>query len=227
MNAALPASRTAGQLAWLAALAAGGFAVPAVASAWLRLPRDALVLVNALAVSALAWAYLRWDATPVRVALRRYWAWGLAGAVLFGALASAGALRGVAASAAQGLAAVWAVLWLGGVYGVVDALLLNVLPVWIAWRLLRAEGADASWGRLLGAGALALLASLAVTAAYHLGYVEFRSAALFAPLFGNAILTLAYLLTRSPLAPLGAHAILHVSTVLLALDTAVTLPPHY
>jgi hypothetical protein len=228
MGAAAPSVHqgASGQLLWLAALGAVGFAVPAIGSGWLRLPRDVYLVPYLAAVAVLAWAYVRWDATPVRAELRRRWAWGLLAAAGAGALASVGALRGLAASGPRGLWAAWQVLWLGMLYGGADGLLLTVLPVWIVWRLMRADRSEAGWLRLLGAGVLGLLASLAVTAAYHLGYVEFRGAAVAMPLVGNTLVTLAYLLTRSPLAPLGAHMILHVATVLVAVDTAATLPPH-
>ncbi|WP_166179205.1 hypothetical protein [Rubrobacter tropicus] len=47
------------------------------------------------------------------------------------------------------------------------------------------------------------------------------------PLIGNGIMTLGYLLTFNPLTAIGAHAALHVASVLHGVDTTVTLPPHY
>lgn len=58
------------------------------------------------------------------------------------------------------------------VYGTVDALLLNVMPVWIVWSG-QAEKVGGRSLRLRRAS-VALGASLLVTAAYHLGYHELR-----------------------------------------------------
>jgi hypothetical protein len=47
------------------------------------------------------------------------------------------------------------------------------------------------------------------------------------PLIGNAVLTLAYLLTGSSLAPIGGHVAMHIAAVLHGPGSAIQLPPHY
>jgi hypothetical protein len=127
----------------------------------------------------------------------------------------------------EGAALAWAVAWLGVVYGVVDALLLTVMPVYAAWSFGLARRWPASWpGRLL-AGALALAASLAVTAAYHLGFPEFRGPQLVQPLIGNAVFTLCYLLSANAAAPVVAHVALHLAAAVHAYGTSIPLPPHH
>jgi hypothetical protein len=74
---------------------------------------------------------------------------------------------------------------------------------------------------------LSLIASLGVTAAYHLGFVEFRGPNLVQPLIGNGIVTLSYLLAGNPLAPVISHVAMHVAAVLHGMATTVQLPPHY
>lgn len=74
---------------------------------------------------------------------------------------------------------------------------------------------------------LAFVASLVVTAGYHLGFPEFRGPALLAPLIGNGLFALAFLITGSPLAPLLAHIALHVIAILHAYSVSLPLPPHY
>jgi hypothetical protein len=66
-----------------------------------------------------------------------------------------------------------------------------------------------------------------VTAAYHLGYAEFQGPALIQPLIGNTIMTMAYLLTASPVAALVAHIIMHTAAVIHGAETTFQLPPHY
>jgi hypothetical protein len=119
------------------------------------------------------------------------------------------------------------ILWLGIVYGTVDALLLTVLPVAVTWRALSTARWTTSWPGKLATGMTAFAASLGVTAAYHLGYVEYRGPQVVDPLIGNGVMTLGYLLTGSPLTAIGAHIALHVASVLHGVETTVTLPPHY
>ena len=111
-------------------------------------------------------------------------------------------------------------------YGVLDALLLSVVPVLSVYRsrppeVLHRGAARVRWG------GLALLASLVVTGAYHLGFAEFRGPTLVQPLIGNAIVTAGYLLTGSPLAALLAHVVMHIAAVLHGMEGTVQLPPHY
>jgi hypothetical protein len=47
------------------------------------------------------------------------------------------------------------------------------------------------------------------------------------PLFGNLIITLTYLLSGSPLAPIAAHVLMHSAAVLHGAATTSQLPPHY
>ena len=62
---------------------------------------------------------------------------------------------------------------------------------------------------------------------YHLGFPEYRGAGLLAPVIGNGVLSLASLLTMSPIAAVLGHIAMHVTAVLHGINTAVQLPPHY
>jgi hypothetical protein len=126
----------------------------------------------------------------------------------------------------EGPALVTALLWLGLVYGTLDALLLTVVPVLSVYGSRPVDTLRRGRARIGWAG-LTLLASLAVTAAYHLGFDEYRGAGLIQPLIGNGLVTLAYLLAGNPLAPVIAHVIMHVAAVLHGMSTTVQLPPHY
>jgi hypothetical protein len=126
----------------------------------------------------------------------------------------------------RGMALVGALAWLGVVYGALDALLLSVVPVLSVYGSRPPEQLRGWKGRVRWGGA-ALLASLAVTAAYHLGFPEFRGPTLVQPLIGNAVVTAGYLLTGSPLAAIVAHVIMHGAAVLQGMEGTVQLPPHY
>jgi hypothetical protein len=71
-----------------------------------------------------------------------------------------------------------------------------------------------------------LAASLLVTLAYHLGYPEFRSRKVGLVLVGNALITLAYLLSANPLGALISHTVMHLAAVIQGPETTIQLPPH-
>ena len=64
------------------------------------------------------------------------------------------------------------IVWSGVVYYLVDALLLAVLPVLATWSAFSSANLTVTLPGKLQAGALAVIASLLVTSAYHLGYPE-------------------------------------------------------
>ena len=68
-----------------------------------------------------------------------------------------------------------------------------------------------------------MVASLAVIVIHHLGYRGFHSpAALATVMVGCGLLSLAYLLTASPLAAVGGHILLHTALNLRGTE----LPPY-
>lgn len=224
--AAAGAGPSPGPLLWVAGAAALGFVIAFVGAAVLALPRPWFVLGHALASGALLALYWRCRRPSLR-ALWDNWPLGLG----LGALAAAFSVRFVLAGppspGPSGAALAWDLAWLGLVYGMVDAALLTLLPVHAAWTTAQRLGWLRAWPGWLAAGVLALAASVAVTAAYHLGFPEFRGAAVLQPVIGNAVFTAVYILSGSPLAPLLAHVALHIAALLHAYAASVPLPPHY
>ena len=74
---------------------------------------------------------------------------------------------------------------------------------------------------------MALLASLLVTAMYHAGYAEFRSADMREPLVGNSLISLAYVLSGNPITAFAGHIAMHVAAVVHGITSTAILPPHY
>ena len=223
------ASRSAAwhELIWIPAAAAVGYASSAVLAGWLELSRPWLVLWYGAAVTVLTVAYVRQSRIDIPRILARRWQWGALGALAFGAFMVMNVQGQDGSARPEGARLVWDVLWLGVVYGLVDALLLSVLPVLATWRALTQFGWTARWAGKVGTGALAVAASLLVTAAYHLGYPEFQNAELREPLVGNGLMSLAYVLTNNPIAALGSHIAMHIAAVLHGAEGAAQLPPHY
>jgi hypothetical protein len=215
-------------IGWLWVLAAGlvGFGLSAVFAGWLHLPRRLFILPYTLISGAFFYAFLRWNAIDPVDLVRRNWAWGLIGALAVGVFVVKNVLSQGRSAHARGWLLALDVLWLGVVYGLVDALLLSVVPVLAAWQSFARLGWTVSWAGKAAFGISAILASLWVTAAYHFGYPEFRNPQLAKPVFGNGVMSLGYLLTGNPIAALFSHIAMHIAAVLHGPDTAAQLPPH-
>jgi hypothetical protein len=209
---------------WCAALT--GFASAFTFSSWLHWPRDWFVLGYTVAVGLLLIAFVRGTGFRPVLQLQRRWPAGVLGGLAFGAILARGVASQPPSARPEGPAIVQALLWLGIVYGGADALLLSVVPVAVVYGTRGIEEMRDSRARMRWAG-VALLASLGVAAAYHLGFAEFRGPSLAGPLIGNGIITLSYLLTGSPVAPILAHVIMHAAAVFHGMETTAQLPPHY
>jgi hypothetical protein len=212
-------------LTWLAFAALVGFLVPAVFSAGLRWTRPLFLVPYVTIAGAFLLLYFR--RVPVSLAqLTGRWHYALAGV----AAASFFLLRNVlgqpASAAPEGAQLVLALAWIGVVYGAIDGLLLNVLPV-LAVQGPGFYASNPSWRERLTRGLLALAASVAVTVAYHAGYTEFHGPRMLSAIIGNAIITSSYLLTGSPLAAVATHVIMHAAAVFHGMETTLQLPPHY
>ena len=77
-------------------------------------------------------------------------------------------------------------------------------------------------------GAIALIASLLVTTAYHLGYPEYRSAnGVMGPSIGNGVMSFGYILTNNPISAVFSHIAMHIAGVFQGPASVMQLPPHY
>jgi hypothetical protein len=211
---------------WVSLAALVGFASSGIFASWLHWGRNTFVLGYATLAGLFLTAYVMIGGVRPTVQLRRHWRAGLVGGVLVGIILAYGVMAQPASPRPRGMALVGALAWSGAVYGALDALLLSVVPVLSVYgsrppEQLRGWSARVQWG------GVALLASLAVTAAYHLGFTEFRGPTLVQPLIGNTIVTAGYLLTGSPLAAILAHVIMHGAAVFQGMEGTVQLPPHY
>ena len=202
-----------------------GFGIAALFSSVLHWERDAFVLAYAIVGGGFVALYLRSHRIHPAVQLRRRWLGGLVIGLLAGAVLAFGVSRQPPSPHPTGAALAASLGWLGLVYGTLDALLLTVLPVLCVYGSRPSGELSTAKARLRWAAA-AMLGSLFVTAAYHLGFAEFRGTALIQPLIGNAIITSAYLVAGNPLAPILAHVMMHGAAVLHGMATTVQLPPH-
>jgi hypothetical protein len=216
-------------LAALAVLAVVAFLVSWLLTDVVRVPRALYLAALMVVTGALTVGYLAWSGTDAVAFLTRHWGWGLVGAVVSGALGirvitAAANRRGLPRPHHRGVLRMSGlVVWEGLLYGVAEGLLLSVLPVLAAWQTFDLLGWTDSTLAAIGSGALALGASVLVIWVHHLGYREFRGTRdILMPILGCGVLSLAYLLTLSPLAPTGGHVLLHVGME----ARGVPMPPY-
>lgn len=207
---------------WPAVAAVAGFATSAVGTSLLHLSRGLFVAVwTAVAGTTIAAWVLSEGWNPL-VQLRRRWVAGLIAGVIAGAPLALAATRGAAAAGGAG---VGQLVWLGAVYGAVDAVMLSIVPVLALYGA--RPGDDLGHASRLRMAGLAIVASLVIAAAFHLGFAEFRGGSLVQPLAVTLILTAAYLLSGSPVAPIVGRMILNVAALIHGVAASGPLPPHY
>ena len=215
-------------LLWTIGAAVLGFSIAAVFAGIFRLPRSIYLIPYVSLVSLYFYAFIHWSGISITNLLRQNWYWGLIGAVLVGVFTIRNILSQPASARAEGLPLIFELLWVGVVYGLADALLLSVLPVLATWEGFSALGWTSSLPEKILVVAVAILASLFVTFAYHLGYPECRVVeGIAGPTIGNGAMTLGYVLTNNPIAALFSHIAMHIAGVLHGPATVIQLPPHY
>ena len=211
------------QLRWFGAAAVVGFGVPYLASSVLDLQHDLYLALYFAAVLSLCAAYVHSTGLDVRATLTRHWKLGTLLGVVFGAALVRNVLSEDATPRPDGAYFVFELIWRGGVYGLVDALLLTVLPCLVVYRSL--GGRLATWRRRAAYFAASLALVMSLTAVYHLGYSQYRDEGVGAPETGNTIISLPMLLSTNPIGSLMDHAAMHVSAVAHEYETEVRLPP--
>jgi hypothetical protein len=223
----MPTAATAiswlGALGWLAAIAAASFLVAWALTSRLGLRRTPYIAALALATGGLTVGYLAWSDTSLTSFATTHWGWGLAGAAVTGANLAQLSRHQPSGPRPHGWRLAAALAWEGVVYGSTEGLLLSVLPVLVTWQAFAAHGWTSGTGRSLVAGTAAMGASLAVIVIHHLGYRGFRDPAVLGTvLVGCGLLSLAYLVTASPLAAVGGHIIVHTALTLRGTE----MPPY-
>jgi len=211
---------------WTVLAALVGFLSSFVLSTLLHWSRGPFLTAYAIVTAAFFVAYVVSQRLDVRTQFCRRWTVGVLGGVIFGILLARQVFMQPASGRAEGLSLVGELAWYGVFYGVVDALLLSVIPVLSLYGMRPASELRHAAGRLRWA-AVALLGSALVSAAYHAGFAEFRGPRMVQPIIGNVLVSLAYLLTGNPLAAVISHVLMHVAAVIRGMATTMQLPPHY
>ena len=214
-------------LGWIVLAGLLGFAISFLFAGLLHLPRRIYLVPYIVLAGLFLYSFISWSDIPFRELIRHNWVWGLVGAVLLSVFTVKNVLSQPISPRSKGFSLAFDVLWLGVIYGLTDALLLSVLPVLAAWQAFTLLGWTISGPGRMAAAVIAILASLLVTTAYHLGYPEYRGKGMIGPVIGNSTMTLGYLLTANPLAAMLSHIAMHIAGVLQGPASVTQLPPHY
>jgi hypothetical protein len=213
--------------AWLAGGFVLAFAVPYLLADVLEINRDLFYGLYALAVFGLFALWSRSTGYDVVAAAKRHWIAALLLGLAAAAVLSAIVIRTEDATARpDGIDLFAAIAWRGILYGVTDGLLLSVFPILVVFAAFAGTRLDRRFAGKVVIGLVALAASLAMTAAYHSGYSDFRSDKMTKPLTGDVVWGAPTLLTLNPIGAPIAHAGLHTSAVLHSYETDTFLPPH-
>ena len=211
------------QLRWFAIAALVGFAVPLIGASVLELQHDVYLGIHFASVLALTWAYTTATGADWGAILARNWKASVLLGLVFGFVLVRNVLAQDATAHPHGGYYWFELVWRGALYGSVDALLLTVLPCTMVHRAL--GGQLPTWGKRLAYFGASAALIVAITAAYHLGYPQYRQDGVRQPETGNAIISLPMLLTANPIGSVGSHAAMHVSATAHIYETDVRLPP--
>ena len=214
-------------LTWVLAATLLGFVLTAVFAGWMHLSRRLFLVVYVVSTSVFLFAFAHWSRVDLGAIISQNWIWSVVAGVVAGAFLVITVRSQPDSQELAGGPLFFDLAWLGLVYGLVDALFLNVMPVLATWEAFSQLGWTDSWMGISAVGALALIASLLVTAGYHLGYPEFRNSKLGLVLVGNSIITLTYILPGNPLGAIISHVVMHLAAVYRGPETTIQLPPHY
>ncbi len=212
---------------WILSSALLGFAIAAVFAGLLKLPRNYYLLVYIPIVAAFFVLFIATNNINLKELLAHNWYWGLAGALIAGAFVVNNVYSQPASERRYGAEFIRDITWPGFAYGLIDALLLTVIPVLAVKIALTGPAWTEDWYGRVGTGIIGLLASLFVTTAYHLGYPEFRGKKVIRPNVGNGVLSLVFILTGNPLAAILPHMAMHVVAMVHGPKTTGQVPPHY
>lgn len=218
------APETVRHLVWFAGVCVVGFLVPYLGTSVLHLQHDLFYLAYFTVTIALMAGYVRGERAEVAALFRsrRLLSLGI-GVVLAVVLVFNVFNTEDATSRPHGAYFVFEVLWRGIGYGVIDTLLLTVIPCLVAYRLL--HGHVGGLKGKLRFTALMLPLVIVVTATYHMGYPQYRQDGPSRPETGNILISIPTFATANPLGSFVAHVSQHVAAVTHAYESQIFNPP--
>lgn len=203
------------------------FGISFIFSGLLGLSRRIFLLPYVIVSSAFL-VYFFYSAVPVTYNFWTHnWTWGLLITLIAGVFLVKNIYSQPASQDKRGKGLFFDIFWFGFVYGVIDGLMLNVMPVVAAENIINQSASAGSFSIVLLTAVSAIAASLIITLLYHLGYKEFRNKSILMVLLGNTIITLTFIISGNPLGAVLSHTAMHIAAVIRGPETTLQLPPHY
>jgi hypothetical protein len=201
---ARPAAAARRHVTWLVVGMAVSFLVPFVLADQIGLQKDVYYGIYGLAVIGLFIGWARDTGQSLTQMCARRWRLTLTLAAVFAGATVAIALRAEdAGPTPDGISLAGSILWRGLFYGAADGLLLSAFPILVVFAAFAGSHLRERRGGTVVIGAVALAASVLVTATYHLGYRDFRSSKVRKPMTGDLVWSVPTLVTLNPIgAPL-------------------------
>lgn len=212
---------------WILIASVIGYAIAFIFAGLLKLPRNLYLLIYIPLVAALFILFTISNKINIIEIFLQNWYWGLIGAVVAGVFVIKNVFSQPSSKRSNRLELLIDIIWPGLIYGLIDALLLSVLPILAIKLTLTAPVWTENWTGRIGLGIFGLMASFLVTTAYHLGYPEFRGKKVIYPNVGNGVLSLAFIITMNPMAAILPHMTMHVAAMIHGKETTGQVPPHY
>ena len=214
--------------AWLGGGMLVAFLVPFVLADRIGLQRDVYYGVYVASVLALFVGWSRDTGQSLREMCARRWRLAIVlGLVAAGAMAFLATRQDAGGPHPGGVTFVGSLAWRGVLYGAADGLLLSAFPILLVFAALKSTRLRRRRGGVIAVGAVAIIASMAMTAVYHAGYGDFRSSKISKPVTGDLVWSIPTLATLNPIGAPIAHIGLHVSALFHNYNSNLFLPPHH
>lgn len=197
-----------GSLIWLVAIAAVSFLVAWLPGTRLRIRRPDYVPLLFVVTAGLTSGYVAWLGVGVADLVSARWGWGILAAVVAAAVLARPLAHQPVTRRVRGRRLRWEMFWEGGVYGSAEGVLLSALPPFVTWQMVAALGWSGAGGAVARWG-LPVVAGAAVVVIHHLGYWSCRNVILVPIALGLGVLSVAFLVTASWIAPALGHIFMH------------------
>lgn len=198
-----------GSLLWLIGIATSAFVIAWLPGTRLRIKRPVYVPMLLAVTAGLSAGYVAWLGIGVTDVITARWGWGLLAAVIIPVVLAEPISRQPVTMHVRGRRLAWEFAWEGGVYGTAEGVLLSALPPFVTWQMVHALG----WSGTAGDFArwiLPVAAAAAVVLIHHLGYWSCRNIILLPITAGLSVLSIAFVITGSWIAPALGHIFMHM-----------------
>ena len=209
-----------GSLLWLVGLMIAAFLVAWLSGTRLRIRRALYIPILLVVTAALSVGYVAWLGVGAVGVVTARWGWGTVAGVAVAVMLVPAIRRQPVDRHLSRHDIPATIVWEGVVYGTAEGMLLSGLPGFMTWQMVHALGWTGTAGGL-ARWTLPILASGAVIVVHHLGYWNCRNRILVPITLACSLLTVAYLITGSFVAPTLAHSLMHVGADL----HGVEMPP--